>query len=228
MRRLLALLVCCLVAGCIPAGQEHRPPSYQRPAPPPPAPPHHILGAHPNADVRQCEVNLDRAGATFTPLADQYFGPSCSAVGALQLSEIAPGIGITNTKALRCEVALPLSRWVEGPVQAAAQRWFGSQVVRVESMGSYSCRNVIGNNAVAGKLSEHAHANAVDVGGFVLASGRRVTVLNGWRGNDDEAGFLHEIHDAACRSFITVLSPDYNAAHQNHLHFDMGGSQFCR
>jgi len=164
----------------------------------------------------------------FTPLQDQRFSASCSAFGAVQMSLVAPGIAITNTKALTCETALPLTRWVEGPVQAAAQRWFGVRVSRVESMGTYSCRNVIGNAASASKLSEHAHANAVDIGGFVLADGRRVTVLSGWHGADDEAGFLHEVHDAACRNFITVLSPDYNAAHANHLHFDMGGSSFCR
>lgn len=187
-----------------------------------------MAGAHPDADVRACEFHLADTGARFTPLEDQYFSPSCSAVGAVQLSDIAPGIPITNTKALRCEVALPLSRWVEGPVQEAAQRWLGAAVTRVESMGSYSCRNVIGNSASAAKLSEHARANAVDIGGFVLSTGRRITVLQGWRGADGEAGFLHEIHDAACHDFITVLSPDYNAAHANHLHFDMGGSQFCR
>ncbi|MGB3930458.1 MAG: extensin family protein, partial [Sphingobium sp.] len=29
--------------------------------------------------------------------------------------------------------------------------------------------------------------------------------------------------------FSTVLSPDYNAAHHDHFHFDMGGrGAFCR
>lgn len=229
MRRLLGLLsLLVLLSGCIPSAQDHHPTSGHRPAPPPPAPPHRLVGAHPNADVRACEFHLQATGARFTPLEDQYFGPSCSAVGAVQLYDIAPGIAISNTKALRCEVALPLSQWVEGPVQAAAQRWFGAAVVRVESMGSYSCRNVVGNSVSASKLSEHARANAVDIGGFILSDGRRVSVLGGWHGAEDESGFLHEIHDAACHDFITVLSPDYNAAHANHLHFDMGGSQFCR
>ncbi len=228
MRRLLVLLGSLALAGCIPAAENHRPPVYHRQAPPPPAPPHHQLGAHPNADVRMCESNLSRAGASFTPLDDQRFSASCAAIGAVQMTMVAPGIPITNTKALTCETALPLTRWVEGPVQAAAQRWFSARVVRLESMGTYACRTIIGNSAFAAKMSEHAHANAVDIGGFLLSDGRRVTVLGGWHGAEDEAGFLREVHDAACQRFITVLSPDYNAAHANHLHFDMGGVHYCR
>jgi len=144
------------------------------------------------------------------------------------MSQIAPGVPIYNTKALTCQAALPLANWFDGPVQAAAQRWFGARVARLESMGTYSCRNIIGNAAYSNKLSEHAHANAVDIGGFVLTDGRHITVLNGWHGAADERGFLHDIHNSACAHFITVLSPDYNAAHANHLHFDMGGKPYCR
>jgi hypothetical protein len=28
------------------------------------------------------------------------------------------------------------------------------------------------------------------------------------------------VRDGACRLFATVLSPDYNAAHRDHLHLD--------
>ena len=33
--------------------------------------------------------------------------------------------------------------------------------------------------------------------------------------------FLREVRDGACRLFPTTLSPDYNAAHADHLHLDM-------
>ena len=54
-----------------------------------------------------------------------------------------------------------------------------------------------------------------------------------WRGRADEQAFLRRLRESACKRFGTVLSPDYNAAHYNHLHFDMGrtmknGSTFCR
>ncbi len=222
MRNLTSLALMLLLTACVPHSEPPRAPAYRPPLT------HRPPAAHPNADVGRCETSLANAGARFAILQDTSFGGSCNAYGVVQLSQIAPGIPVTNTKALRCETALPLTRWFDGPVQSAAQRWFGSRVVKLESMGTYACRNVVGNAAYSAKLSEHAHANAVDIGGFDLADGRRVTVLSGWHGADDEKGFLHEIHDAACHNFVTVLSPDYNAAHANHLHFDMGGNSYCR
>ncbi|PTS74531.1 extensin, partial [Sphingomonas sp. HMWF008] len=68
--------------------------------------------------------------------------------------------------------------------------------------------------------SEHSTADAVDIAAFVLADGRRISVLEDWRGNGPEATFLHRVRNGACRLFATTLSPDYNAAHANHLHLD--------
>jgi len=99
-------------------------------------------------------------------------------------------------------------------------------VVRIETFGTYACRNV--NGAQAGRLSEHASANAVDVAAFILGNGRRITVKGGWNGDAREARFLRSVRAAACRTFSTVLSPDYNAAHEDHFHFDMGGGGICR
>ena len=45
------------------------------------------------------------------------------------------------------------------------------------------------------------------------------------------ASFLHRLRDGACRVFGTVLSPDYNAAHSDHLHLDQAARGFggvCR
>ena len=118
--------------------------------------------------------------------------------------------------------------WTREAVQPAARQVFGSPVVRLESFGSYSCRNIKGRPQMAGTRSEHATANAVDISGFVLADGRRITVENGWDGPDDERRFLRSIRESACKRFQTVLSPDFNAAHHDHLHFDLGRGPFCR
>ena len=40
---------------------------------------------------------------------------------------------------------------------------------------------------------------------------------------------LRTIRDSACKRFGTVLTPDYNAAHRDHLHLEPGGlKSFCR
>ena len=41
-----------------------------------------------------------------------------------------------------------------------------------------------------------------------------------WPAGGPKAAFLRDVRDGACGLFATVLSPDYNAAHADHLHFD--------
>ena len=117
-----------------------------------------------------------------------------------------------------CPVAAALLLWERDVVQPAAERHFGEQVARVDHFGSYSCRRLYGRSE--GAYSEHATANAVDIAGFRLASGRRISVLSDWPGGSADAAFLRDVRSGACDLFSTVLSPDYNAAHADHLHFD--------
>jgi hypothetical protein len=105
----------------------------------------------------------------------------------------------------------------------------GSELARVEGMGTYACRNVVGSTRGGDRRSGHAIANAVDVGGFVLKDGRRISVLRDWNSADEVTrNYLRQMRASACRRFGTVLSPDYNAAHANHLHLEDDGARFCR
>lgn len=99
-------------------------------------------------------------------------------------------------------------------------------MTRIEHVGTYSCRRVYGG--AVGLPSQHATANAIDVAAFRLTDGRRVSVFSGWRGDAKERAFLHEVRDGGCRVFRGVLSPDYNVAHRDHLHLDMGPYGLCR
>ena len=130
-----------------------------------------------------------------------------------------------------CPVAAALALWEWHVVQPAARRHLGAQVAAIDHFGSYSCRRLYGRDE--GAWSEHAGANAIDIAGFVLADGRRVRVVADWTGDDAEARFLREVRDGACRLFATVLSPDYNEAHRDHLHLDQAdrgamGWRACR
>ena len=64
--------------------------------------------------------------------------------------------------------------------------------------------------------------------GFTLADGTALTVENGWRGRPQQRAFLRAVRDGACERFDAVLSPDYNRAHSDHLHFDLGPDKLCR
>lgn len=92
-------------------------------------------------------------------------------------------------------------------------------------MGSYACRNIAGSS----KRSAHSRAEAIDIAGFVLADGRRITIKTGWDARSpQEREFLRIVHRSACKRFGTVLGPDYNAAHADHLHLEEGDGSFCR
>ena len=166
-------------------------------------------------------------GVRFSLLADKTLGPGCALVGTVQLVDI--GVPVTNLSAVRCGEARAFSGWVRNAVVPAAWQILGSELARVDSFGSYSCRNVVGAARGGERRSGHAIANAIDVGGFVLKDGRRVTILRDWTSPDPATSrFLRTIRASACRRFGTVLSPDYNAAHRDHLHLEDDHAGFCR
>jgi hypothetical protein len=125
-----------------------------------------------------------------------------------------------------CPLSVGMAMFIRDVVQPAASRDLHSDVVEIDHLGSFACRNIVGGHS--GRLSEHAAANAIDVAGFVLRDGQRVTVERDWRGGDDKAKFLHDVRDGSCGIFHVVLSPDFNAAHRTHLHLDMGAYRMCR
>src|SRR5262249_6788167 len=71
------------------------------------------------------------------------------------------------------------------------------------------------------RMSEHGFGNAIDISSFTLADGRRITVKQGWRGDDDERAFLREIRKDACAEFMTVLGPGSDSHHGDHFHLDL-------
>lgn len=181
----------------------------------------------------RCEALLSKAGIRFAPLPPRGGEQQCGyddAVrfetgGALEIGWRPASLGIS------CPMASGLALWEWNVVQPAALRHFGAKVVQIDHYGSYSCRRI--NGRPTGDWSEHAHANAVDVAGFKLSDGRRVSVVKSWTGSGQESAFLHEVRDGACSVFSTVLSPDYNAAHHDHLHLDQAsrgamGWRACR
>ena len=121
-----------------------------------------------------------------------------------------------------------MALWLEHEVQPAARQIFGQRVVSIQSLGGYTCRNIVGNPLWRHVRSEHAVANAMDIAAFNLADGRRISVRAYWKKAGDEALFLKTVHNRACRYFHVALSPDYNSAHHDHLHLDRGIYSRCK
>jgi hypothetical protein len=173
-------------------------------------------------DPQQCLEVLTTTGYEYTPIDDQRTGTNCGFHNVVQIARTSAAVG--SPFALSCRSAISLALWERHVLQPLAIQNYGVEVAKIEHFGSYSCRNVYGRpNATR---SRHATAEALDVAGFVLANGERIRVVNDWSGA--HALFLSQVRDGACRFFDGVLSPDYNAAHRDHFHFDRGPYRTCR
>ena len=181
-------------------------------------------------DFPACRAALDAAGVRYTALPPRDAPGQCGYTDGIRLTAGgARAIGFAPTGlGTSCPVAAALSAWEWHVVQPSAQALLGARVVSIDHFGSYSCRRIYGRDS--GNWSEHASANAVDIAGFRLSDGRRISVVRDWQGDGAPARFLHAVRDGACDLFSTTLSPDYNAAHRDHLHLDQAnrGCRACR
>lgn len=178
-------------------------------------------------DLLQCMAELEAARVTFVPQPDRVDSATC---GLAQAGLLGPDMGTVARMApagpvMTCRLALAVSIWRRQSVEPAAREILGSDVVQIDHFGTYACRSV--SNRPGARPSAHSRAAALDFSGVRLRDGRRITVLADWRGDEPEARFLRRIRDDACRIFGTALSPDYDAAHQDHLHLEPGQA-FCR
>lgn len=148
-------------------------------------------------------------------------GPSvCGAERPFEMAAAAGGrVSMRPAAILRCPMIPQVERWVVTVVAPAARRYLGAELVEMKVAASYGCRPI--NHQSGARLSEHGHANALDVSQFHLADGRSVSVKSGWRGTGDERAFLRAVHQGACANFTTVLGPDADRFHHDHFHVDL-------
>ena len=181
--------------------------------------------------------DLPKTAANHVPLSPVSFLPRAAHVWGKRVAIIHGARRITYAQFLdrsrRLASALRGAGIQPGDVVAvakvdgarAAEQMLGSPLVKIETMGSYSCRNIAGSE----QRSAHARAEAIDVSAFVLADGRRIVLKRDWQGGDAATReFLRVVHKSACKRFGTVLGPEYNAAHEDHFHLEGTGAKFCR
>lgn len=175
-------------------------------------------------DSELCQQVLATANMTYERVDNRMTGPACGFFNAVRISRTSSRVNAPFS--LSCRAAVSLAMWERHVLTLTAEKYFGQRVATIEHFGSYSCRNVYGRaNATR---SQHATAEALDIAGFVLEDGQRIRVLKDWSEAGQRAAFLREVRTGACRFFDGVLSPDYNAAHRDHFHFDRGPYRVCR
>lgn len=177
-----------------------------------------------------CMQVLREAGVEVERAPDRDDGGFCVVRGAVRITggAVTP---LPGNPVLQCPLAVRYVIWERQVLQPAAEAAFGSRVASLNDVGSYSCRRIYGQTSPGARPSEHARANALDIGGVTLEDGRRVSVLEDWPGDGPRGAegrrFLTRVREGACRVFSTVLGPGYNAAHANHLHLDGAPRPLC-
>lgn len=177
-----------------------------------------------NNDPLLCDQVLGTSSLRFNRQADSPASADCPLANVLRVQ--GSDVALSSSFLASCPLAVAYALFEVHTLQPAAQAVLGQRVSRIDHLGSFACRNVYGRSS--GRLSQHATANALDIAGFRLADGQRINVLRDWDDSGDKGRFLRLVRDGACKNFNTVLGPDYNAAHQNHFHLDMGLWRVCR
>ncbi len=171
---------------------------------------------------RACLARLAAQEVLYRPV-DSVSAPDsrCHVDTAVRVSRVEAGLN--HPALMSCGLASRLDDFEREVVQPLAKAELGQRVVRINHLGSFSCRAVNGGS----RLSQHALGLAIDIGGFRLSDGSTVSVEHDWREPGPKRLFLRHVARRACGFFSVVLTPDSNAEHHNHIHLDIGPDRLC-
>jgi hypothetical protein len=212
-----------------------------------------VIGA-----LEECNLLLAPLGAAFD-ISKPIRTAQCGTPAPIVLRRVA-GVEITPPTIVNCRVAAKLHEWIATKLKPLAESVLGGDITRIVSASGYSCRQRIGNPSGKQSEHSYANAfdvaafttsddRTIDVLSAWGPTARdlrvqaQVSAQAGIAGGDarplTDAGeqataqksrFLRKVHESACGIFTTVLGPEANEAHRNHLHLDLAqrrSSAFC-
>ncbi|MGN7907838.1 extensin-like domain-containing protein [Enterobacter sp. 22503] len=151
-------------------------------------------------------------------------GGECPLNNVVRVRDFGP-VSLNGSFLASCPLALSSAQFVSQQARPLTKRFTGSELTRIEHLGSFACRNIY--HRPDARRSEHATAEALDIAAFRLANGERVMVLNGWKSAKTQP-WLKALLAASCGYYGNGLGPEYNAAHASHFHLGMRGFGLCR
>lgn len=183
-----------------------------------------------------CHEALSQAGVSFEAFEHEPESPAghpeltCEIDEPVLLHSPVGGVALRyfeSTDEGEVLVSCETARSIVG--SAAVAKLLGA--TEIIHMGTYNCRTIAGKST----LSEHATGRAIDVAGFTLDDGTEITVLEDWEDGEPDPqtsagqllrGFAETIWGKSL--WNVILTPEFNAAHDNHLHLDLtpGGNTF--
>jgi len=179
------------------------------------------------AEPTDCDRRL--AAIAAIELLPRLIGPgACGGADLVELDAVLlpdkARVAVEPAALLNCSMAESLAAWLRDEVAPDVAK-FGSPLRSIENYGSYECR--FRNRRSSGKISEHAHGDAIDVRAIHLADGRRVGLVDATA----DADLRRALRDSACHRFTTVLGPGADIFHVGHVHLDviqrLSGYRIC-
>lgn len=159
--------------------------------------------------------NPNIKGVALKPIASRVTG--CNVKAPVQVTSVN-GVRLVPPATINCNAASALASWVSEGLQPA----FNNQIVQLNIADTYSCRPR--NNVRGSKVSEHGLGNAIDISGFVLNTGKTMTVAGNYGTQ------IKRAKKAACGTFHTTLGPGSDGYHEDHIHLDVAqyrGNPYC-
>jgi hypothetical protein len=206
------------------ASEPEKPNEVLKPPEPmgPPPPPQTWTASKVEAGRQDCDRRLSGLRVLFERL-DPIREGACGLPSPIRLNGFesgrAPQLSFDPAPITSCKMAQALRRWFDEAVQPKAKAYLHATIVRMSTLSGYDCRSRYDDPTR--RLSQHAYGNALDLAEFITAKGERIALADAWTAGDERGGFLHDIHDGACKIFGTTLGPEANGAHKNHFHLDM-------
>ncbi|MCC7348177.1 MAG: extensin family protein [Variibacter sp.] len=115
---------------------------------------------------------------------------------------------------LRCDMAEAFARWVRDDV-APALAPGEPPLTGLAVAASYDCRGR--NNVPGARLSQHGLANALDLRALRLADGSERALTDA----RVRTALRARLKETACARFTTVLGPESDGYHEEHVHMDL-------
>lgn len=170
-----------------------------------------------------CLNDLVATGAKFDLIAQAEAGKDgCTLQNGVRL--ISTTVELVRPVELTCPMALRLVQFEKEVLIPEAQRVFGQPLGQINHAGGFTCKRMTGNGS---KISEHGHGRAIDIWGFFLRDGTRISVDQHFRSRGREGDYLRSVNRAACSYFSVVLGPNADAAHAKSFHWDIGQWNRC-
>lgn len=191
---------------------------------PEPTPPGGVPGTPGTPDLRALCGNTGILGRAEEPIPTNTRG--CGMSAPVRVFEVA-GIRLDPPALIDCPTAIALNEWVRRGARPAL-RDLGGGLDSLRIGSSYACPVDLGPPEQ--RLHLHTVGKAIDVSGFGLRDGSRISVFGGW----DSAAWgapLGNAAESACDIFAVVLSPAAEGGQRNAIHLDTGrfaAGPFCR